>query len=196
MKTRPDRSRVLQIVAACVIVVLMSVLLRAQGRLFICACGQVQIWTSDTCSSDNSQHLFDPYSFTHVLHGVMFFWLIALLFRRMAPGRQLLLALLLEAVWEVFENSSFVIDRYRTATAALGYQGDTVVNSIGDLLCALLGYLIARQLGIRRSIILFLLVELILILWIHDSLLLQILMLVRPVEAIKLWQACGGMVLP
>ena len=178
------------------IVALMSVLLLAQGRLLICACGYVQIWTSDTCSSNNSQHLLDPYSFTHVLHGVMFFWLIALVFRRMAPGRQLLLALLLEATWEVFENSRFVIERYRTATAALGYQGDTIVNSIGDLLCALLGYLIARQLGVRRSLILFLFVELILILWIHDSLLLQILMLVRPVEAIKLWQACGGMVLP
>jgi len=196
MTTKLDRSRALQIVAALVIVFLMSVLMRAQGRLVICACGYVQIWTSDTCSSNNSQHLFDPYSFTHVLHGVMFFWLIALVFRRMAPGRQLLLALLLEATWEVFENSRFVIERYRTATAALGYQGDTVVNSIGDVLCALLGYLIARQLGVRWSLILFLLVELILILWIHDSLLLQILMLVRPVEAIKLWQACPGMLLP
>lgn len=196
MRTKPDRTVALQIVTACVIVLLMIVLLRAQGRLFICACGEVQIWTSDTCSSNNSQHLLDPYSFTHVLHGVMFFWLITLLFRRMARGRQVLLALLLEAVWEVIENSSFIIDRYRTATAALGYQGDTVVNSIGDLLCALLGYLIARKLGVRRSLILFLLVELILILWIHDSLLLQILMLVRPIEAIKLWQACGGMVLP
>jgi len=196
MTTKLDRSKALQIVAALVIVVLMSVLMRAQGRLIICACGYVQIWTSDTCSSNNSQHLLDPYSFTHVLHGVMFFWLIALVFRRMAPGRQLLLALFLEATWEVFENSRFVIERYRTATAALGYQGDTVVNSIGDVLCALLGYLIARQLGVRWSLILFLLVELILILWIHDSLLLQILMLVRPVEAIKLWQACSGMFLP
>jgi uncharacterized protein DUF2585 len=193
MTTKTDRSTVLQIVAACVIVLVMSVLLRAQGRLLICACGYVQVWTSDTCSSNNSQHLLDPYSFTHVLHGVMFFWLIALVFRRMTAGRQLLLALALEAAWEVFENSRFVIERYRTATAALGYQGDTVVNSIGDLLCALLGYLIARQLGARRSLILFLLVELILILWIHDSLLLQILMLVRPVEAIKLWQACMGL---
>lgn len=196
MRTKPDRTVALQIVTACVIVLLMIVLLRAQGRLLICACGEVQIWTSDTCSSNNSQHLLDPYSFTHVLHGVMFFWLITLLFRRMARGRQVLLALLLEAVWEVIENSSFIIDRYRTATAALGYQGDTVVNSIGDLLCALLGYLIARKLGVRRSLILFLLVELILILWIHDSLLLQILMLLRPIAAIKLWQACGGMVLP
>ena len=190
MTTQTDRSRVLQIVAAGVIVLLMVVLLRAQGRLFLCACGYVEVWTSDTCSAKNSQHLLDPYSFTHVLHGVLFFWLIALAFRRMAPGRQLLLALLLEAAWEVFENSSFVIDRYRTATAALGYQGDTVVNSIGDLVCAMAGFLVARHLGVYRSIMLFLFVELILILWIRDSLLLQIMMLVRPVEAIKLWQAC------
>src|SRR5687768_12817310 len=108
MTTKTDRTRLLQIVAAGVIVLLMIVLLRAQGRLFLCACGQFEIWTSDTCSSNNSQQLFDPYSFTHVLHGVLFFWLIALAFRRMARGRQLLLALLLEAAWEVFENSSFV----------------------------------------------------------------------------------------
>src|SRR6185503_11638195 len=196
MTIKTDRSTVLQILAAFVIVVLMGVLLRAQGRLFICACGYVQIWTSDTCSANNSQHLFDPYSFTHVLHGAMFFWLTTLVFRRMAPVRQLLLALSLEAAWEVFENSRFVIERYRTATAALGYQGDTIVNSVGDLLCALLGYLIARRLGLRRSLILFAAVEVVLMFWIHDSLLLQILMLLRPVEAIKLWQACGGMVLP
>ena len=191
MTTKSDRSRVLQIVAAGVIVLLMVVLLRAQGRLFLCACGQFEIWTSDTCSANNSQQLLDPYSFTHVLHGVLFFWLIALAFRRMAPGWQFLLALLMEAAWEVFENSSFIIDRYRTATAALGYQGDTIVNSFGDLICAMLGFLIARHLGVYRSLMLFLFVELILILWIRDSLLLQILMLVWPVEAIKLWQACG-----
>ena len=181
----------LQIVAACVIVLLMGVLLRAQGRLFLCACGQFEIWTSDICSSDNSQQLFDPYSFTHVAHGFLFFYLMVLLFKRLAPSRQLLLALALEAAWEVFENSSFVINRYRTATAALGYEGDTVVNSVGDLLCAVIGFLIARRVGIRSSLILFALIELILILWIRDSFLLQILMLVRPVEAIKSWQLCA-----
>ena len=101
-----------------------------------------------------------------------------------------MLAIALEAAWEVFENSSFVIDRYRTATAALGYQGDTVVNSVGDLLCAVIGFVIAMQLGVRRSLILFVLIEVILLLWIHDSLLLQILMLVRPIEPIKSWQIC------
>jgi hypothetical protein len=191
MTTKTDRTGVLQIVAAGVVLLLMIVLMRVQGRLFLCACGYFEIWTSDTCSSNNSQQLLDPYSLTHVLHGFLFFYLVVLVFRRLGRGWQLLLALALEAAWEVFENSSFVIERYRTATAALGYQGDTVVNSIGDLACALIGFLIARQAGIRGSLILFVLLELILILWIHDSLLLQILMLVRPIEAIKAWQMCA-----
>ena len=180
----------MQIVSAGVVLLLMIVLLRAQGRLFLCACGVFELWTRDTCSSNNSQQLLDPYSFTHVLHGFLFFFLVVLVFRRLGRGWQFVLTLALEAAWEVFENSSFVIERYRTATAALGYQGDTVVNSIGDLACALIGFLIARQVGIRGSLILFALFELILILWIHDSLLLQILMLVWPIEAIKAWQMC------
>lgn len=179
-----------QVVTAGLILLLMIVLLRAQGRMFLCACGYFDIWTSDTCSSNNSQQLFDPYSFTHVLHGVLFFWLITLLFRRLTVSWQFWLALLLESAWEVFENTSFVINKYRTETAALGYQGDTVVNSLGDLTCALVGFLVARRLGPRWSLLVFLLLELVLILWIHDSLLLQILMLVRPVEAVKLWQMC------
>ena len=191
MTTKTDRRTLLLIVAAGVVLMVMVVLLRAQGRLLLCACGQFEIWTSDTCSSNNSQQLFDPYSFTHVLHGFLFFYLVMLVFRRLSRGWQVVLTLALEAAWEVFENSSFVIDRYRTATAALGYQGDTVVNSIGDLACALIGFLIARQVGVRNSLILFVLFELILVLWIHDSLLLQILMLVWPIEAIKAWQTCA-----
>ena len=190
MTTKPERTRWLQALATSLVLVLMVALLHAQGRMFLCACGYFAVWTSDTCSATNSQQLFDPYSFTHLLHGVLFFWLIALFFGRLAKGWQFWLALLLESAWEVFENTSFVINKYRTETAALGYQGDTVVNSLGDLACALVGYLIARQIGFRRSLILFLLIELVLILWIHDSLLLQILMLVRPVEAIKAWQMC------
>ena len=188
--TTESKPRLLQVAAAGLVLALMIGLLRAQGRMFLCACGYFEFWISDTCSSNNSQQLFDPYSFTHVLHGFLFFWLIALLFKRLTASWQLWLALLLESAWEVFENTSFVINKYRSETAALGYTGDTVVNSLGDLACALVGFLVARQLGVRRSLIVFLLVELVLILWIHDSLLLQILMLVRPLDAIKLWQMC------
>ncbi len=190
MTTKSNRPGVLQIVAIGLVLLLVVVSLRAEGRMFICSCGHFALWTSDTCSSNTSQQLLDPYSFTHVLHGFLFFWLIALLFRRWTASWQVWLALLLEGAWEVFENTRFVIDKYRNETAALGYTGDTIVNSFGDLLCALAGFMVARKLGLRWSLIVFVLVELFLIVWIRDSLLLQILMLVRPVEAIKVWQMC------
>jgi hypothetical protein len=190
MTTKTSRPGVLQIVAIGLVLLLVVVSLRAEGRMFLCSCGNFAVWTSDTCSSNTSQQLLDPYSFTHVLHGFLFFWLIALLFRRLSSSWQVSLALLLEGAWEVFENTHFVIDKYRTETAALGYTGDTIVNSFGDLMCALAGFMIARKLGLRWSLIVFVVVEIFLILWIRDSLLLQILMLVRPVEAIKLWQMC------
>ena len=190
MTTELKRAGVWQIVAIGLVLLLVIVLLRAEGRMFLCDCGHFAVWTSDACSSQTSQQLFDPYSFTHVLHGFLFFWLMALLFRRLSSSWQVLLAVLLEGAWEVFENTPFVIHKYRTETAALGYQGDTIVNSLGDLTCALIGFLLARKLGVRWSLIFFLLVEVVLTLWIHDSLLLQILMLIRPVQAIKLWQVC------
>jgi hypothetical protein len=183
-------SRKQQLFGIGLIVLLMGLMLWALGRLFICACGEFRIWAGDTCSSSNSQQLFDPYSFTHILHGFLLFWLIALLFRTLTPSWQLLLALALEAAWEVFENTKFVIDHYRTATAALGYQGDTIVNSFGDFVCALVGVLVARKLGLRWSLVAFFVVELVLLIWIKDSLLLQLLMLIRPVESLKLWQMC------
>jgi len=185
-----SRRKLLLIVATATVLAAMIGLLRAEGRMFLCACGHFAVWVSNWCSSTTSQQLLDPYSLTHILHGFLFFWLITLLLRPMPRGWQLWLALLFESAWEVFENTPYVINKYRTETAALGYQGDTIVNSLGDLACALVGFLVARRLGARRSLIVFLLIELILTVWIHDSLLLQILMLIRPVEAIKLWQTC------
>jgi hypothetical protein len=176
-----------------------AVLLRLEGRLWMCSCGTVQVWAGMVCSSDNSQHFLDPYSFTHVLHGFLFFWLIAWLAPRLnrRPSHagsfenwQLALALAVEALWEVFENTNFIIDRYRSETAALGYNGDTVVNSFGDILCCLVGFVIARRLGLRRSLIAFAALEFVLILWIKDSLLLEILMLIFPVDAIRALQMC------
>lgn len=168
-----------------------AVLLRLEGRLWICSCGKLLIWVGQVCSSNNSQHVFDPYSFTHVLHGFLFFWLIAWLLPRLNSSWQLILAIVVEAAWEVFENTNFIIERYRTATAALGYNGDTVVNSLGDILCCILGFMIARRLGFRRSLVAFVALEVVLIIWIRDSLLLEILMLVVPVDVIRTWQMCS-----
>ena len=190
-KTSGRRTRTIWFVAIGVLVALtMIFVLRAEGRLFFCSCNRFLVWVGDICSSSNSQQLFDPFSFTHILHGFLLFWLISLLFRRRSPGWQVLLAVVSEAAWEVFENTPFVINRYRAETAALGYEGDTIVNSFGDLLCALVGFLIARRLGFWRSVIVFLVVEVILTFVIRDSLLLEILMLIRPISAIKQWQMC------
>jgi hypothetical protein len=167
-----------------------AILLHLEGRLWICSCGRLQVWAGKVCSSDNSQHFLDPYSFTHILHGFLFFWLIAWLAPRFKSHWQLTLAITVEALWEVFENTNFIIDRYRSATAALGYNGDTVVNSFGDILCCVVGFIIAQRLGLRRSLIVFAALELVLIVWIRDSLLLEILMLVFPVDAIKALQMC------
>ena len=168
-----------------------AVLLRLEGRLWICSCGKLMLWAGKVCSSDNSQHFLDPYSFTHVLHGFLFFWLIAWLASRLQSNWQLALAVAMEALWEAFENTNFVIDRYRSTTAALGYTGDTVANSFGDIVCCLVGFLIAQRLGLRRSLIAFAVLELILLLWIRDSLLLEIVMLVVPIDAIRTWQMCS-----
>jgi hypothetical protein len=121
----------------------------------------------------------------------LFFWLIAWLLSRFSASWQLALAIAVEAAWEVFENTNFIIERYRSATAALGYNGDTVVNSLGDILCCQVGFLIARKIGLRWSLIAFLVLELLLIFWIKDSLLLEIVMLVVPVDALRAWQLCG-----
>jgi hypothetical protein len=176
--------------AIVTVFVVTAFLLRFEGRLWICSCGTVQIWAGQVCSSNNSQHFLDPYALTHVLHGFLFFWLIAWLASRLKPDWQFLLAIAVEAAWEVFENTNFIIERYRSETAALGYNGDTVVNSFGDILCCIVGFLLARRLGFRRSLIVFGALELILIVWIRDSLLLEILMLAVPIDAIKAWQMC------
>lgn len=168
----------------------VAILLHLEGRLWICACGQVRLWAGQVCSAANSQHLLDPYSFTHVLHGFLFFWLLNWLAPQQSKRWQLALAAVAEGLWEVFENTNFVIDRYRTETAALGYNGDTVINSFGDLGCCLAGFLIARRLGLSRSLIVFGLLELVLIVWIKDSLLLEILMLVAPLDSVRGWQMC------
>ncbi len=189
-----DKRKLWSWVAIAAVFVGTAILLRLEGRLWICSCGNFLIWSGNICSSDNSQHLLDPYSFTHVLHGFLFFWLVALLvkllLKQLRPTWQFTAAIAVEALWEVFENTDFIINRYRSETAALGYNGDTVVNSLGDILCCVIGFLIARRLGLRRSLIVFVVLELVLIFWIRDSLLLEIVMLIFSVDAIRAWQMC------
>ena len=169
--------------------VLMILQLRYQGRVWWCKLGDYSPWSSDAWGSHNSQHLFDPYTFTHVLHGVLFFWLIGLIFPKLRLVWALFAAVFIESGWEALENTNTVIERYRTATLALDYYGDSIFNSLGDVLSCAVGFLVAYKLRFWRSLALFVLTEIILLLFIRDSLLLNIIMLISPIEAVKTWQS-------
>jgi hypothetical protein len=175
--------------AAAAVVAAAAFELRRQGRLWVCDCGRVLPWVSDAWSPETSQQLFDPYSFTHVLHGFAFAGLLALVLPRAAWRLRLLLAVAAEAAWEVVENTEFVINRYREATAALGYNGDTILNSLGDVVACAAGFLLALRLGALRAALVFVLTEVVLLLWIRDSLLLNIILLVYPSDTLRAWQA-------
>jgi hypothetical protein len=163
--------------------------LYSQGRYWICTCGFVKVWAGDIYSfTDNSQHIFDPYSFSHVQHGLLFYMLVAWLLPRLRLGWQFFTAMAIEAGWEMFENSSIVIRRYQQTTISDGYSGDTILNSFSDLVLCGVGFWIAHWLGFRRTVVLFVVIEVAMILWIRDSMLLNILMLVFPVEAVRNWQ--------
>jgi hypothetical protein len=165
-----------------------AVALRIEGRSWWCSCGEPRVWIADAWGPHNSQHLSDPYSFSHVLHGVVFWWLLSWSAPRLAVVWRAVAAIGIEAAWEVAENTAWAIERYRTATAAIGYTGDTVLNSLGDTAFCAAGLVVAQRLGWRRSALVFLLTEAVLLVWIRDSLLLNVLMLVYPIDAIRQWQ--------
>lgn len=171
-------------------VVLMVFQLRYQGRIWWCNLGDYSPFSSDAWGGHNSQHFFDPYSFTHILHGILFYWLISLVFRKMPPVWQFFLAILIESFWEVLENTNAVVEHYRAATLALNYFGDSIFNSFGDVVSSAAGFWIAYKLRFLRSLALFAVTEIFLLLWIRDSLLVNIILLIYPIEAIKNWQ--GG----
>lgn len=165
-------------------------ILLAMGRPPVCTCGTIRLWEGAVNSAGNSQHLADWYSFSHIIHGFLFYWgTWALLRRQVQPDARLALAVMIEAGWEILENSPVIIDRYRTATMALGYTGDSVLNSMSDIAMMAAGFLFASRAPVRVTVALAIGFELFTLWAIRDNLALNVLMLTYPLEAVKAWQS-------
>lgn len=175
--------------AALLVVLAAAAILWLMGRPPTCSCGRIEWW--GPAGREQSQMLADWYSFSHVIHGVLFYALFALLLKKLPIERRFLAATALEAAWELVENSPVIINRYREATIALGYTGDSILNSVSDILMMGVGFWLARKLPVWATVALVIVLELIPLHMIRDNLTLNVWMLLAPNETVRSWQAGG-----
>jgi hypothetical protein len=177
---------------ALLVIALAAGVLLWMGRIPMCKCGYIKLWHGDRADSQTSQHLTDWYTYSHVLHGIIFYWLLTVVSRGyLSVGARLVIAAMIEGAWEIFENTPFVINRYRSQTLSRDYFGDSVINSVADMLAMVVGFMLAAKLPAWITVFLVIAVELVLLWLIRDNLALNILMLLYPIEAIKQWQLAG-----
>lgn len=177
------------LVVAAVFLIVQIVTLALMGRIPICECGYVKLFEPGVNTAGNSQHISDWYTPSHIIHGFLFYWLAIVVLPRASFGARLTLAVVVEAAWELLENSPIIIDRYRTATMAIGYQGDSILNSAMDTVAMGLGFLFAARAPVWLTVAIAIGFEIVTAIVIRDNLTLNVLMLVWPVEAVKAWQA-------
>jgi uncharacterized protein DUF2585 len=191
LRRHKEHDRRADVAVVIALVVLTASLEIGMGRSLTYTNGPVRLWVGDVNSDQNSQQISDPYSFTHVIHGALFYGVTYLAMGPASIGARAVVGLAIESAWEVYENTDTVINRYRAATIALGYYGDSVTNSVADILCCLLGFVLARRLAWWWTVSWVVVTEIALAIAIRDNLTLNIIMLIRPIEAIKQWQLGG-----